>query len=118
MERNHKLTPLSQALRKRQTKEESFLWYRFLKHYPVQFRRQYVIGEYIVDFYCHKAQLVVELDGSGHYEPEAIKKDYVRTKYLESQGLYVLRFTNTDIIKNFHTVCEVIDTKVREMCGI
>ncbi len=118
MERNINLTPLSQELRKRQTKEESLLWYCFLKKYAVQFRRQYVIGEYIVDFYCHKAKLVIELDGSGHYEPEAVKKDYVRTKYLESQGLTVLRFTNLDIVRNFYAVCEEIDNQVKKMCDI
>ncbi len=116
MERNKNLTSLSQNLRKNQTKEENILWYRFLKKYPLQFRRQYVIGEYIVDFFCHKAQLVIELDGSGHYAPEQIKKDFVRTKYLQSQGLNVLRFTNIDVLKNFHAVCEEIDKKIKERC--
>ncbi len=116
MERNQKLTPLSQKLRKNQTKEENLLWYRFLRKYPVQFRRQYVIGEYIVDFFCHKAGLVIELDGSGHYEPGQLQKDFIRTKYLEAQGLKVLRFTNLDVLKNFCAVCEEIDKKVKEMC--
>ena len=116
MERNKNLTPLSQALRKKQTKEENKLWYQFLKKYPVQFRRQYVIGEYIADFFCHKACLVIELDGSGHYEPEQIQKDFARTKYIESQGLRVLRFTNTDVLKNFSAVCEEIDKRVKEIC--
>ena len=116
MERNKKLTVLSQNLRKNQTKEENLLWYRFLKEYPVQFRRQYVIGEYIADFYCYKARLVIELDGSGHYETEQIKKDFVRTKYMESQGLYVLRFTNLDVQKNFKLVCGEIHKKVTERC--
>jgi len=116
MERKQSLTSLSQNLRKNQTKEENLLWYRFLRQYPVQFRRQYVIGEYIVDFFCHKAKLVIELDGSGHYEPEQIEKDQVRTKYLTSQGLRVLRFTNLDVQKNFFAVCEEIDKKVKEMC--
>ena len=82
MEQNKNNTPLSQYLRKNQTKEEALLWNAFLKKYPLQFRRQYVIGEYIVDFYCHKAKLVIELDGSGHYEPEAQQKDILRTIYL------------------------------------
>ena len=114
MERNEKLTALSQKLRKNQTKEENLLWFCFLKKYPLQFRRQYVISEYIVDFYCHKARLVVELDGSGHYEPEQIEKDRERTSYLETQGLLVLRFTNLDVQKKFHAVCEEIDKKVKE----
>ncbi len=114
MERNKKLTPLSQTLRKNQTREEHSLWFRFLRTYPVRFRRQYVIGDYIVDFYCHKAGLVIELDGSGHYEPEQAQKDAVRTGYLASKGLQVLRFTNIDIQKNFYSVCEEIDKKVKE----
>ena len=113
MERNKDLTPLSQQLRKEQTKEEALLWYRFLRKYPLPFKRQYVIGNYIVDFYCHRAKLVIELDGSGHYEPEQIKKDFVRTKYLESLGLRVLRFTNLDLVKNFQSVCEEIDRIIK-----
>ena len=116
MERNKNLTSLSQNLRKNQTKEENSLWFRFLKKYPVQFRRQYVIGDYIVDFFCHKARLIIELDGSGHYEPEQIEKDLERTKYLESQGLLVLRFTNLDIHKKFYSVCEEIDKQVKKRC--
>ena len=114
MERNKKLTHLSQTLRKNQTKEESLLWNCFLKKYIVQFRRQYIIGQYIVDFYCHKAKLVIELDGSGHYEPEIIQKDRIRTEYLESLGISVLRFTNLDIKRNFSAVCEKIDLTVQK----
>ena len=113
MERDRKLTPLSQTLRKNQTKEEALLWNCFLKKYPLQFRRQYVIGNYIVDFYCHQAKLVVELDGSGHYEPEQQQKDLDRTKYLEGLGLQVLRFTNRDIKERFSSVCE----KINEVAG-
>ena len=114
MERNKNLTPLSQTLRRNQTKEEALLWNCFLKKYPFQCRRQYVIGEYIVDFYCHKAKLVIELDGSGHYEPEMIQKDQARTEYLESLGLFVLRFTNLEIKQFFSAVCEKIDLTVQQ----
>ena len=114
MERNKNLTHLSQTLRKNQTKEETLLWNCFLKKYQVQFRRQYVIGEYIVDFYCHKAKLVIELDGSGHYEPEMMQKDQLRTEYLESLGLTVLRFTNLELKKNFFAVCEKVDSTVQQ----
>ena len=72
------------------TKEEAHLWYQFLCRYPLRFRRQYVIGTYITDFYCHKAKLVVELDGSQQYSPEEMEYDRKRTAYLESQGLKVL----------------------------
>ena len=113
MEQNQKNTPLSQYLRKNQTKEEAKLWYQFLRKYSVQFRRQYKIGDYIVDFYCHKAKLAVELDGSGHYEPEQMEKDKKRTEYINKQGVTVLRFTNTDVQRNFYGVCSCIDTKVK-----
>ena len=96
------------------TKEERHLWYDFLKTYPVQFRRQYPIGIYIVDFYCYKAQLVVELDGSQHCTPEAIEYDRRRTAYLEQQGIYVLRLSNRDVITQFPAVCETIETVLRD----
>ena len=94
------------------TKEERHLWYDFLKEYPVQFKRQYVIGSYIVDFYCYQARLVVELDGSQHYEPNAVEYDRNRTAYLQKQGLLVMRFSNLDVITQFRAVCEAIDTAV------
>ena len=71
MERNEHLKQYAQELRKNMTKEENLLWYRFLRHYDVRFRRQCPLGQYIVDFYCSKARLVVELDGSQHYESPA-----------------------------------------------
>ena len=114
MERNKNLTHLSQTLRRNPTKEEALLWNCFLKKYPLRFRRQYVIGEYIVDFYCHKAKLVIELDGSGHYEPERMERDQIRTQYLESLELLVLRFTNLEIKKYFTAVCEKIDLTVQQ----
>ncbi|MBQ6890543.1 MAG: endonuclease domain-containing protein [Oscillospiraceae bacterium] len=113
MERNANLKQHSQQLRKTMTKEENLLWYRFLRKYPLQFRRQYVIGNYIVDFFCHKAKLVVELDGSQHYEPENQAYDRERTAYLESQGLLVLRFSNLDVLRYFPNVCEAIDDAVK-----
>ena len=114
MERNQKLTSRSQTLRKMQTKEENLLWYQFLKHYPCQFRRQYIIGNYIADFYCHRAKLVIELDGSQHYDASEMEKDAQRTQYLESLGLKVLRFTNLDVRRHFQDVCEAIHLTVQE----
>ena len=104
----------AQTLRKNMTKEERHLWYDFLKTYPVQFRRQYTIGRFVADFYCHQAKLVVELDGSGHYMPQGQAYDKNRTAYLESQGLMVLRFSNLDVLKRFAGVCEQIDLTVKE----
>ena len=114
MEQNQKLTKLSQKLRKNQTKEENLLWYNFLRRYPHQFRRQYKIGNYIVDFYCHSAKLIVELDGSQHYDAVGLEKDHLRTSYLESNGLKVLRFSNLDVARQFRSVCSAIDMAVTE----
>ena len=114
MEKNKKLTTLSQNLRTNATKEENTLWYQYLRNYPVQFRRQCVFGPYIVDFYCAKALLVVELDGSQHYDPAEMAKDAQRTEYLESRGLKVIRFPNNDVNERLESVCEVIDIAVAE----
>jgi len=113
MERNAKLKNFSRQLRKAQTKEEALLWYNFLCQYPLRFRRQYIIGNYIVDFYCHKAKLAVELDGSQHYEPQGERRDCIREEYLQSQGVFVLRFSNAQVQKNFASVCEMIDMEAK-----
>ena len=113
MEENLKNRRRSQELRKNQTKEENHLWYDFLKTYPVQFRRQYPTGCYYADFFCYQANLVVELDGSQHFEPENIIADQQRTAFFAEKGISILRFTNTDIWKNFSGVCETIDREVK-----
>ena len=110
---NKKLLPMARALRKRMTKEERRLWHEFLRFYDVRFRRQKVIGNYIVDFYCAEARLVLELDGSQHFEPEALERDAERTAYLEQYGLTVLRIPNSEVARNFFGVCETIDNVVR-----
>ena len=104
----------AQQLRKNMTKEERHLWYDFLKEYPVQFKRQVPIGNYIVDFYCFRAKLVVELDGSQHCEQSEIDYDQKRTVYLESKGLKVVRVSNLDVMQRFRAVCEMIDIVVKE----
>ena len=104
----------SQVLRKQMTKEERHLWYDFLKSYPVQFKRQYPIGCYIVDFYCYRGRLVVELDGAQHCVPSAVAYDRKRTEYLRQQDLYVLRISNRDVTEQFRSVCETIDHAVRD----
>ena len=110
---NKELTSLAQTLRKNMTPEEKHLWYDFLREYPVRFLRQKVIDNYIVDFYCHEARLIIELDGSQHYEEEALLKDRMRTERLEERNLTVLRILNRDVNKNFKGVCEYIDTIVK-----
>ena len=114
MEQNKNLKYNAQTLRKNMTKEEAHLWYQFLCRYPLRFRRQYVIGNYIADFYCHQAKLVVELDGSQHYTPAEKEYDQRRTNYLQSQGLIVLRFSNLDVMQRFRDVCEAIDMTAKE----
>ena len=108
MERNPNLKENARNLRKRMTTEEAYLWRRFLRGFQPRFHRQYVIGNYIVDFYCHQAKLVVELDGSQHYDPQKMEYDQKRTTYLEEQGLAVLRFTNLDVTRRFSGVCDAI----------
>ncbi len=102
----------ARELRKDMTPWERKLWHRFLKEYPFRFQRQKCIDHYIADFYCFEAKLVIELDGGGHYESEAERKDAHRTRVLESYGLSVLRFCNTDVDKHFYEVCSVIDREV------
>ena len=114
METNVKTRKYAQSLRRNMTKEERHLWYDFLKTYPVQFKRQYSVGTYIVDFYCYRASLVVELDGSQHCTPEKMEYDRQRTAFLNSRGLYVLRVSNLDVMRNFYGVCEYIDRTVKE----
>ena len=116
MDRKHNssLTANAKTLRRNMTKEERHLWYDYLRNYQVRFLRQKVIDSYVVDFYCHDARLILELDGSQHYDPEEQKKDYERTKVLESRGLMVIRIPNNEINQNFKGVCEYIDYVVNQ----
>ena len=95
------------------TKEERRLWFDYLSHCSVKVYRQRLIGNYIVDFYCAKAKLVIEVDGGQHYDEGANeKKDIHRTQYLVGKGLKVIRFTNLDIRDNFEGVCDTIDEEI------
>ena len=114
MEKNNKLTNNARDLRKQMTKEEAKLWFQFLRLYRPRFHRQYVIGDYIADFYCHQAKLVVELDGSQHCTPEKMEYDQKRTEYLQSQGLTVMRLSNLDVMRQFQSVCEAIDLAIKQ----
>ena len=104
---------LAKKLRKNMTSAEKKLWYQFLKDYDLRFQRQKPIGNYIADFYCAKARIVIELDGGGHYEESQILKDNIRTDDLTAMNLFVLRFTNVDIQNKFDDVCAYIDKVVR-----
>ena len=113
---NKENVPFAKELRKSMTKEEKHLWYDYLKlyrqTYGIFFTRQKVVGNYIVDFYCPKAKLAIELDGSQHYEEEALFYDAKRTEYFKQHGIVVLRCSNREIHTRFQEVCNDIDFHV------
>lgn len=109
-----KLTSRARELRKKATKQENHLWYDYLKDYPVRFKRQKPISSFIADFYCHAARLVVELDGSQHYDEQGLIYDKERAAILEQYGVKVLRFSNLEVEHNFQGVCTAIDLAVKE----
>ena len=111
---NEKNITLARNLRKNATPQENHLWYDFLRTYPVRFQRQKTIQNFIVDFYCHKARLVIELDGSQHYEEQGQAYDRERDAILSGLGLKVLRFSNAQIDREFSAVCAAIDHTVQE----
>lgn len=96
------------------TDEEKHLWYDFLKGYSIRFYRQKVLGKYIADFYCSKAKLVIEIDGSQHYDDIGLAYDKRRTEFIEKYDLIVLRIPNNEIRENFNNVCEYIDFLVKQ----
>ena len=111
---NKQLVPFARQLRKEMTKEERHLWYDFLRTHPVRFSRQKVLGKFIADFYSAEAKLVIELDGSQHYENSNVVKDAERSAFLEGYGLTIVRIPNNEITRNFRGVCEYIDTAVKQ----
>ena len=111
---NAELKDRSRQLRKNMTRQERHLWYDFLRGYPIRFSRQKVLGKYIADFYSAKAKLVIELDGSQHYENDNMQKDTERTDFLKKYGLTVIRIPNNEINENFQGVCEYIDSAVKQ----
>ena len=113
MAQSEKIRRYSQELRRNMTREERHLWYDFLKSNPLPIHRQYSFGEYIADFYCHRAKLIIELDGSRHCEPDQAQYGRVRTAYLEKEGLRVMRISNRDVNEQFRAVCEAIDNVIR-----
>ena len=103
----------ARRLRREMTPHERKLWYLFLRKYPVKIYKQRIIGRFIVDFYCASARLVIELDGSQHYEPQGLAYDAERSQFLMSLGLEILRFSNRDIDRDFRGVCAQIDLIIR-----
>jgi len=114
-EYNKNNIPLAKELRKNMTPWERKLWYQFLRQYPIRFQRQKAIGDYIVDFYCAKIGLAIELDGGGHYTEEQKREDSVRTEELNKMKVKVVRICNLDIDKNFDGVCRFIDDEVKKL---
>ena len=105
---NKKLTAISKVLRRNMTEEERHLWYDFLKNLPQTIHRQKVIGNYIVDFYCAEARLVIEIDGSQHRTKQGVESDFLRDAFLNELGIMVARYSNLDISNNFEGVCNDI----------
>ena len=103
----------ARRLRREMTPHERKLWYLFLRKYPVKIYKQRIIGRFIVDFYCASAKLVIEVDGSQHYEPQGMTYDAERSAFLSSLDLEVLRFSNRDIYRELHGVCEQIDITIQ-----
>ena len=108
LESDARLRSRARELRNNATKQENDLWYRFLRLRPEQWYRQKVIGEFIVDFYCPKAKLVIELDGLQHYTPAGLAYDEERSAYLEGAGMKVVRFQNKEVDEAFYLVCKKI----------
>ena len=101
---NQELTKFAKELRKNMTPEEKHLWYDFLKLLPMTVKRQYVVGNYILDFFIPSVNIAIELDGSQHYEPDAREADEKRDSVLASLGISVIRYSNSQINKNFNGV--------------
>ncbi len=118
VDKNNNLLENARVLRRNMTPQERHLWYDFLRYYPIKIFKQRIIGNYIADFYCSQARLVIEIDGAQHFTPEGKLYDDGRTETLNRYGLSVLRFTNSDVDKRFEGVCIMIDKVIRERMGI
>lgn len=101
-------------MRNNPTLAERKLWYEYLRNVSVQFLRQRPIDNFIVDFYCPKLKLVIEIDGETHLDKNEniLTKDIDRTKILENYGLKVLRFWNNEVLEGFDLVCDRIETEI------
>ena len=114
-ERNVKLVPVAKNNRKNMTPQERHLWYCYLSKHRFHWQRQRVISGFIVDFYCHAAKLVIEIDGNQHYTEQGIAYDTERTQVLQGYGLKVLRYTNQQLECNFQEVCWDIERNLLPM---
>ena len=114
IKKNANLLNVAKILRRNMTSQEKHLWYDFLRYYPVKVYKQRIIDNYIADFYCHKARLVIEIDGSQHSAQQGVVHDEERTEAMKRYGLFVLRFSNRAVDENFNRVCQIIDETVKE----
>ena len=117
VKKNDKLLNIAKTLRRNMTRHEKHLWYDFLQKYPLKIYKQRIIDNYVVDFYCHSARLVIELDGSQHYSEKGEQSDVKRTQVIEKYNLKVIRFSNKDIDDNFEGVCLAIDEAIKQRVG-
>ena len=118
IKKNHKLLDTAKLLRKNMTRQEKHLWYDFLRYYPVKIYKQRIIDNFIVDFYCAQAKIVIEIDGAHHFTPEGKNYDRLRTEALNRYELKVLRFSNHDVDTRFEAVCNIIDKEIMERSEI
>lgn len=110
----HRLTPTRRSLRNNATKPEQVLWKQLKwKQLEVKFRRQHSVGRYILDFYCVDKKLCIEIDWESHFSEEAQEYDEIRTEYLESLWITVIRFTNDEVMNNIDGVLY----KIKELCS-
>ncbi len=108
------LRQYARDLRKDMTRQERKLWYEFLKQLPVTVKRQELLGRYIADFYIPSAKLVIELDGSQHFEEKGLAYDKERDAFFSGQDILVLRYPNNEVTQNFAGVCEHILQTLQE----
>lgn len=109
-----KLKSRTNELRKNMTQQEWNLWYFYLRNHRLKWYRQRIIDRFIVDFYCHAAKLVIEIDGKQHYTDQGIVYDTERTQVLQVYGLKVLRYTNQQLVDNFQEVCWDIERNLQQ----
>ena len=118
VKKNNQLLETAKELRRSMTKQERHLWYDFLRYYPIKIYKQRIIDSFIVDFYCAKAKLVIEIDGAYHYTPHGKSHDRFRTEALQKYGLMVIRFSNNDVDTRFDVVCDAIDCSIQERLSL
>ena len=111
---NHQHLETARMLRKNMTRAEAKLWYDYCRASKYRFQRQRSIDQFIVDFYCSAAKLVIEIDGAPHFTTDGKQYDAIRTEVLERYGLQVIRFTNQQVLNNFSSVCEAVEQAAAE----